>query len=176
MKITTKEVVLIGILGAILTVAQVGLSFLPNVELVSMLIILFTLIYGYKTLFTVLVFNINMGFLYGFGTWIIGYWIIWPLLVVVTMLLADKLRENYLRLSIYSALFGFIFGLLYALPQVLIGGVGFAITYWVNGIPFDIAHTVGNYFSMILLGKVIYTLLNKLNRAYFGTNYHPQPH
>ncbi|MHC1749758.1 MAG: hypothetical protein AB9856_15915 [Cellulosilyticaceae bacterium] len=175
MKITTKQVVLIGILGAILTVSQVALSFIPNIEIVSMLIILFSLIYGYKALYTVLVFNINMGFLYGFGTWIIGYCIIWPLLVVVTVLLANKLRENYLRLSIYSALFGLMFGVLYALPQVLLGGIGLAVTYWLNGIPFDLAHTVGNYFAMLLLGKILYTNLVKLNKVYFGSDCGVQP-
>ena len=42
---TTKHVVIAGILSAILLVGQVGMSFLPNIEPVSTLIILYTLTY-----------------------------------------------------------------------------------------------------------------------------------
>jgi hypothetical protein len=43
-----KDIALIGMMSAIMITAQVALSFLPNIELVSMLIILSTLIFGWR--------------------------------------------------------------------------------------------------------------------------------
>ena len=45
MKCSVKELILFGVLAAILTISQVSLSFIPNVETVSLLIILYSLIY-----------------------------------------------------------------------------------------------------------------------------------
>ena len=45
MKLSVKDLVLIALLSALLLVSQVGLAFLPNVEVVSLLIILYTLFF-----------------------------------------------------------------------------------------------------------------------------------
>lgn len=46
MKYTTFEIVILGMLGAIACVCQVALSFLPNVEVVSILFIVYTKVFG----------------------------------------------------------------------------------------------------------------------------------
>ena len=47
----TKDIVMLGMMSAILLVVQVALRFIPNVELVSLLIIIYTLVFGSKTIF-----------------------------------------------------------------------------------------------------------------------------
>ena len=56
MKLTVKELVLIALLSALLLVFQVGLSFLPNIEVVSLLVILYTLFFKNKTLYIIYIF------------------------------------------------------------------------------------------------------------------------
>ena len=63
----TKELVRDAFLAAILLVLQVSLSWLPNVELVSLLLILYTLVFRRHVWFILYVFVILEGLIYGFG-------------------------------------------------------------------------------------------------------------
>ncbi|WP_315080987.1 hypothetical protein [uncultured Clostridium sp.] len=167
MKISIKELILFGILGAILTIAQVSLNFIPNIEAVSLLIIIYSLIYDKKSIFSIFIFIIMMGLIYGFGSWWFGYIILWPVLNIVTCLLSKFIKNRYLILSLYSGTFGLLFGFFYAIPYAIFGGINAGIVYWVAGIPYDIIHGVGNYFIMLFLGEKLYKLLLNLNNKYF---------
>lgn len=167
MKLTTKELILYALLGAILVISQISLSFLPNIELISLFIIIFSLVYDKKILYSIIIFLFIMGSIYGFRGWWIGYLIIWPLLSIITLVLKKYIMEKYLLLSIFSGFFGLIFGFLYSIPYFIFVSPTFGLTYWIRGIPYDLIHMLGNYFIMIFLGKIIYNLLSKLNKVYF---------
>ena len=167
MKISIRELILFGILGSILTIAKISLDFIPNVEAVSLLVIIYSLIYGKKSIFSVFIFVIMIGLISGFGLWWIGYVILWPALNISTCLLAKFIRNKYLILSLYSGTFGLLFGFFYAIPYAIFGGINAGIVYWVAGIPYDIVHGLANYFIMLFLGEKIYELLLKLNKSYF---------
>ena len=49
-----------------------------------------------------------------------------------------------------------------AVADAFIGGVGFAVAKWASGIPFDIAHCVGNFCMTLVLFKPLRELLEKL--------------
>lgn len=166
MKVSVKEIVLFGVLGGFIAASQIVLSFLPNIEIVSLLIILFSLTYRKKALYIVYTFVIIMGMTYGFGLWWFGYIILWPLLSVMTFSFNKYIEERYLRLSIYSGIFGLIFGSLYAILYTLFGGLNAGVAYWISGIQYDIVHGLGNYFIMIILGEKVVNLLNNLNKRY----------
>ena len=68
-----KCVALSGILGALMFVSQVALAPLPNVELASSLTVLFTLALGPYVGYTLAVFVLLEGLLYGFGLWWFSY-------------------------------------------------------------------------------------------------------
>lgn len=165
MKLNTRSLILYSLLGAILFVSQVTLSFLPNVEMVSFLIIIYSLLYGKNAQVPIIIFNMLMGLVYGFGPWIIGYLILWPLLSLITILFSKFLVEKYLALAIFSAIYGLIFGFLYSIPYFSIDP-SYAIAYWISGLPYDIVHMVSNYFIMLTLGKIFYNLIKKLNIQY----------
>ena len=165
MKLNTRSLILYSLLGTILFASQVVLNFLPNVELVSFLVIIYSLIYGKNAQVPILIFNMLMGLVYGFGPWLIGYFILWPLLSLMTIILRKFLLEKYLALAIFSAIYGLIFGFLYAIPYFFVSP-SYAITYWISGIPYDIVHMISNYFIMLTLGKIFYNLIKNLNKQY----------
>lgn len=165
MKLNTRSLILYSLLGTILFISQVVLNFIPNVELVSFLVIIYSLIYGKNALVPIMIFNMLMGLVYGFGPWLIGYFILWPLLSFLTIILRKLLIENYLALAIFSAFYGLIFGFLYAIPYFLVSP-SYAITYWISGIPYDVVHMISNYFIMLALGKIFYNLIIRLNKQY----------
>lgn len=168
MKINVKELILFGVLGGLISVSQIALSFIPNVETVSLFIILFSLIYKKKAMYIVFVFVIVMGLIYGFGVWWFGYIILWPFLCVMTYKLENVISGKYLILSLYSGTFGLLFGFFYAIPYGIFGGINAGIAYWVSGIPFDIIHGIGNYFIMLFLGEKIFRVVKNLNIKYFN--------
>ena len=75
-----------GILGALMFVSQVALAPLPNVELASSLTVLFTLALGPYVGYTLAVFVLLEGLLYGFGLWWFSYLYIWAILAVAAWL------------------------------------------------------------------------------------------
>ena len=57
---------------------------------------------------------------------------------------------------------GGFFGALCAIPYLFAGGVGAALSWWISGIPFDIAHCLGNAVSVLVLYNPLYYLMKKL--------------
>jgi len=47
--------------------------------------------------------------------------------------------------------FGLLFGVLCTPVYVLTGGPAFALSWWLSGIPFDLAHCGGNFVLALVL-------------------------
>ena len=151
-RLSLRELILLGLLGAVLVLAQVALMFLPNIELVSLLLIVYTRVFGRRAFYPLAVFILLEGALYGFGLWWVSYLYVWPLLVGITL----PLRKNQSALlwAILSGGFGLLFGALCSIPYLFAGGPAAAISYWVAGIPFDLLHCAGNAAAALLCGPL----------------------
>lgn len=157
---TVKEIVLLALMGAMMMGAKVAMAALPNIEPVSLFILCGTLVFGWKYMYSIVIYIMLEGFTYGFGIWWFNYLYIWPLLAVGVMLLRNS--RSYILLTILSALFGLLFGALCAIPFFFMGGWAAGISYWISGIPFDLFHFVGNGAMAALLLKPLHTLLSRL--------------
>lgn len=160
---TTKEIVVTGVMAATLEAAKISLSFLPNVELVTLLIILYTLFFGWKSIMAVFAFVGIECVVWGVGLWTVMYLYIWPLLVLLTLLL--RRRRSMWVFAVLSALFGLFFGALSALPYLFIGGVPMAVTWWIAGIPYDMVHCVSNFILCMVLFSPLRAVLAKLKNG-----------
>jgi len=157
-----KDIVIIGMLSAIMITVQVAFAFLPNIELVSLLIILYTLVLGRKTLFIIYVFVILEGLLYGFGLWWFNYLYIWTVLFLIVWLLRS-IRSPFLW-AIVSGLYGLSFGALCSIPYFILSGIPTGFAYWIAGIPFDITHAISNFTITLVLFYPLFYILNKINK------------
>ena len=153
----TKDIVLIGLLAALLKSAQAILSFLPNIEIVSLLILIFAIRLGAKkTVYITVLFSTLNILIWGFNLATIGYFFVWSGYAVVCALLKNLLK-NDMNVAIFLGIYGFIFGALFALIYLPIG-YSYAISYWINGLIFDLVHGVSNFivglwaFSPVLNG------------------------
>ncbi len=155
-----RELCALGVFAALLVALQVGLSFLPNIELVTLLIILMTCYFGKKSLLAVGVFVLVEGLIYGFHIWWINYLYVWPLLVVVVLLL--KKGSHPLLWAIVAGLFGLLFGTLCSIPYFITGGLGAGFGYIISGIPFDLIHCISNFFLVLLLYRPLANILKKI--------------
>jgi energy-coupling factor transport system substrate-specific component len=153
-----KDIVLIGMMSALIITVQVGLSFLPNIELVSLFIILFTLFFREKAVYIIYVFVITEGLIYGFGLWWINYMYVWTILFIVTLIFKE--RKSLFFWSFVSGIFGYSFGALCSIPYFITGGIPSGFAYWVSGIPFDLTHGTFNFLVTLVLFRPLYLLLN----------------
>jgi energy-coupling factor transport system substrate-specific component len=162
-KLTIREVVLFGVLGALMFALQVVMSPLPNIEPVSLLVMLFAVVFGWKSLYAVYVFVAMEILFYGFNLWNVYYLYIWTILAVAAILM--RKMEHLLNWALLSAVFGLLFGALCGIVDVFIGGFAYAIAKWTSGIVFDITHCVGNFVMAMLLFAPLRRLLTRLNPA-----------
>ena len=167
-KLTTKDIALIGIMVALIEACKIAIAWIPNVELTSFWLIMFTLYFGWKVIYVVPVFIILEGFVYGINLWWIMYLYAWPILCILTALLR-KIESSW-NLAILSGVFGLSFGLMCSIPYVLIGsldggvknGIHAGFTWWVAGIPWDIVHGISNFLIMLVLYRPIKEVLKKV--------------
>ena len=66
-KLSAKDVALVGMMVAVIEVCKVVLMGIPNVELTTFWIIMFSLYFGSRVFFVVPVFILIEGMLFGFG-------------------------------------------------------------------------------------------------------------
>ena len=157
-----KDITLIGIMSAILVAVQVTLSFLPNIELVSLLIIVYTLVFGRKALYIIYVFVAVEGVIYGIGLWWINYLYVWTILFLIVILL--RKQHSPFIWAIISGFFGLAFGALCAIPNLFLSGFASAVSYFIAGIPYDILHGIGNFVVTLLLFHPLYQVLDRINK------------
>ncbi len=157
-----RELVVLAFLTAILLVAQVGMAFLPNIELVSLLIIVYTLVYKKKVFYIIYGFVILEGIVYGFGIWWWTYLYIWTILAMLVLLFQKN--ESTLLWAVISGSFGLGFGILCSVPYFITGGWAGGWAYWFSGIPFDILHCIGNGLVALVLYRPVYRAIRQLEQ------------
>lgn len=155
-----REIVLFGMLGALTFGAKFVMSGLPNIEPVSLMVLLFGAVFGLKALFPVGIYVALEILCYGIQLWNINYLYIWALLAVAAWLLR-KMRSG-LAWALVSGAFGLLFGLLCAPVYLAIGGISFATAWWLSGLSFDLVHCVGNFVIALVLFVPLRKLLTRL--------------
>ena len=159
-KLSVREVVLFGVLGALTFGAKYVMSFLPNIEPVSLMVMLVAVVFGTKWVYPVYLYVAMEILFYGISLWNINYLYIWAVLALAAY--CFRKMEHPIGWAVLSGGFGLLFGALCAIVDVFIGGFGYAVTKWISGIPFDIAHCVGNFIIALILFAPLRRLLEKL--------------
>lgn len=155
-----RELTALAVFAALMIALQVALAVLPNIEMVTLLIILATVHLGRKAMLSVAVFVLVEGLIYGFGLWWFNYLYVWPILVLIV--LALRKWSHPVLWAMVAGIYGLLFGTLCSIPYFITGGWGAGIGYIVGGIPFDIPHCIGNVVLTALLWYPMNYVLNKV--------------
>lgn len=156
----TSRIVTMGILAAVLFAGKLGMSFLPNIEPVTTLIILYTLTCKKQVFPIIYTYVLLEGIFFGFGIWWVSYLYIWSILAFIVLLLQKM--DHALLWAVVSGAFGLSFGALCAIPYLISGGPAAAFAYWTNGIPYDILHCGGNFVLTLILYTPLRQLLKRM--------------
>lgn len=162
------SLVLSAMFGALLFISQVVMAGLPNIELVSLLIIVWTRVFRSGALPGIGVFILLEGLMYGFGIWWMSYLYIWFILWGLVMLIPCGRPMRYplraLGWALLAGGYGFAFGALTAIPWLITGGPKTALAYWLSGISFDIPHAIGNFVLALVLAVPLIEVLTNIKR------------
>lgn len=164
--IKTRDIALTGVMIATMEAVKMALSFLPGVELVTLLIVLYALVFGRRIYYAIAAFVLIEGCLYGFGIWWVMYLYIWPLLAFFARLL--RKHEEAWFWAVVTGFYGLLFGALCALPYLVIDGWHAALVWWVAGIPHDIIHGISNATLTLILFQPLYGTLKKLQSQFLS--------
>ncbi len=142
-------------LGTLMFVSKLLMEFLPNIHLLGMLTMAYTLAFRRKALIPVYVYVMLNGLIAGFNLWWVPYLYIWAVLWAVTMLLPKSMPKAVAGVvyPLVCGLHGLAFGTLYAPAQALMFGLDLeqTVAWIVAGLPFDITHAVGNTLAGLLV-------------------------
>lgn len=161
------DLIIFAMLGVIMFVSKYMTEALPNIHMLGMLTMTYTIVYRKKALIPVYVFVFLIGLFNGFALWWIPYLYIWTILWAITMLL-PKNMSNKVAVPVYAivcALHGLCYGTLYAPAQAVMYGLDFKamVTWIIAGLPWDALHAAGN-FAVGLLIVPFATALKKFHK------------
>ena len=157
---TTRKLVALSLLAAVMVGLQVALAALPNIEAVSLLVMVYTVVLGSGVAYILAVFVVLEMLLCGVHTWVLSYLYVWAVLAALAWLL--RRMESRLGWALLSGAYGLSFGALCALVYLPVGGWRMFAATWVAGIPFDLLHCAGNFGMALLLFKPCRRVLSYL--------------
>ena len=165
--LSIQEICIFAILGTVMFISKIVMEALPNIHLLGMLTMSYTIVFRKKALIPIYTYVLLNGLFAGFNAWWVPYLYIWTILWGITMLLPKKIPTVVACVvyPIICALHGLFFGALYAPVQALMFGFTFEQTMaWVAaGLTFDIIHMIGN-FAIGLLILPISQVLKQLTK------------
>ena len=142
-------------LGALMFCSKIIMEALPNIHLLGMFTMAYTVAFGKKALVPIYIYVCINGLYAGFATWWIPYLYIWTVLWAITLPLSRGIPKKvaFVLYPIVCCAHGIAFGVLYAPAQALLFGFTFKQTMaWIaSGFPFDVLHGIGNFFAGFLV-------------------------
>jgi len=157
-------------LGTLMFCSKIIMEALPNIHLLGMLTMTYTIVFRKKALIPIYVYVMLNGLIAGFNAWWVPYLYIWTILWAVTMLLPRRMpvTAKCIIYPIICGLHGFLFGILYSPAQAIMFGMSFkqTIAWIIAGFPWDMIHGVGNIAAGLLIfpmSELLFRLLKMRN-------------
>ena len=161
------SIALVGIMAATLECVKLALASIPNVEAVTLFTALFAYVFGPLGVLAAVVFVCIEPLIWGVGTWMISYFIYWPLVAIIFMLLGRARVKNRIVITAVAVILTAFFGILTSFVDVgLFSGsfdnlfYRFSI-YYARGISFYLAQIITNLIVFPTLFRPLTAALNK---------------
>jgi hypothetical protein len=179
--LTAQYVTQVAVMAGLITALKFALSFLPNVELITLLIAVFSTVWGLKySLPATIVFCLVEMAIYGVGSWLLLYIIYWPLLAVIFYYaLRNKKTPVAMGISVGIGLIMTVaFGVLSACTDTLfvIGAVSkdmlgtYFVSYYLKGLWFDIIHVISVVISLLVLYIPLVKVCERIRKSITRVN------
>ncbi len=159
-----RRAALFGVLGGLMFAAKMAMAGLPNIEPVSLLVMLYAVCFGRRGLYAVYLYVLLEYAIWGVGLWSVCYLYVWLVLFCLARLL--RRMDSPFGWAALSGCFGLLFGALCAPVYWFTGGWALAVSWWVSGLPMDLLHGCGNFVIALVLFRPLRRCLVRLIGRY----------
>lgn len=163
-----NRIALLAILTAFITVGRIGfaLPFLPNVQPMTALLILITLNIGVIDGLVVSVLSMLLtNLMISTGPWTLFQMLSFAILILITGILkyfySFGTLRNRIFFGIWALLSGYLYGFVISVLTYYLYGMSNFVVYYLNGLPFDTLHGVGNLIFFIILEPILVPIIRK---------------
>ncbi|SFH69971.1 ECF transporter S component [Pisciglobus halotolerans] len=163
---SVQRIALLGLLTALCYVSRVIFQFLPNVQPVTVILIILVLKMTVVdswivAILSILISNIQLGM----GVWTIAQILSFSILVGITGLLIKPFINQipFVVMVLYAGLTGYLYGFIISAVQAPFFGIQNFWAYYLAGLPFDTMHALGNAAFYVLLAPVLGSILDRFD-------------
>lgn len=169
-----KEIALIAILASVLYVQQLALFFIPNVQFSTLLIVLYTRLFGFKrTMFIIIIHIIVINLFTPFGPvmpiHLVSMFIGWSIIPVVLTTVFRR-ANSALALAFLGLFFGSAYGMAFIPATVFVLNSPF-LPYLIADIPFQVIMACANFITIMWLYDPLKKILIEQKKKYFSPGY-----
>lgn len=166
------HIALLGMLTTLCYVSRLVFQFLPNVQPVTVILLLITILLGVKdgfivSILSVLISNINLGL----GVWTFAQIASFSTIILLTGAINRYVSFEQLPLLImvaYAGLTGYLYGFIISAVQAPFFGIQNFWAYYLSGVPFDTLHAVGNSGFYAVLAPILIPLIKRLMKNFYA--------
>lgn len=162
---SAKRVAFAGVMGALLVVGKFALSFIPNVEVVTTLLVAYCFVFGFDGVVSSLVFCTLDIIIYPPSIdVIVSYYIYWNLMAITVAILKELGVKGFIFHFLTACVYTLLFGVLTSFFNSLFFGVQFKAVY-IAGLYFYAIHLVSTAVFMIVGFKPVTKVLEKVKNS-----------
>lgn len=165
---SVKRIALLAVMTALTTVGRLAfaLPIMPNIQPMTALLIIIALNIGVLDSLVVSVLSILLtNLILSMGPWTIFQMISYAVIILLTGLFKYFYRTDSIvsRLSftIWALITGFLYGLIISGFSFYLFGMNNFFVYYLNGLPFDMLHGVGNAAFFFILEPILVPIMQK---------------
>jgi len=171
---SVRRIALLAIMTALTTVGRLmfSLPVLPNIQPMTALLIVIALNIGIIDGLLVSVLSMLLtNLILGMGPWTVLQIISFAVIILLTGLFKyfytfGTLR-NRLLFSMWALLAGFIYGFIVSFLSFHLYGMSNFFVYYLNGLPFDMLHAIGNFGFFFILEPILVPIIKKRFAEFF---------
>lgn len=148
---------------AIIVAIQTLLSSIIGIEFTTLLMCVAAIFFPFKlTLLISCSYCLIQGVLFGFGDWLIVYFIYWNLIVTITYLLRNICKKYTLATAFVISINAFLIGVIFALEWLILYGIEAALSYYAAGFIGDLTHLGFTFISTLILYPILKRIIPKI--------------
>lgn len=148
-------------MGVVLWIIKIPI---PNVQPVTDMVMIITLVMGVGFGFTLAVLIMLVSNLVlGFGIWTIPQILAYAVCVLTVAALAKvtPLKKHFIYQVVVAGFLGYEYGFIVSIGMSIYGGLSAFFAYWLSGLTFDSFHAIGNVVIYMVLAKPLEVALNR---------------
>ncbi|MDY6065648.1 MAG: hypothetical protein SPI59_04900 [Finegoldia sp.] len=151
-----KNLTRLAILSSICIITRIYLNIIPNVKILSDVILILAIEKSLKeSIFVNAITMVVTSFILGFGVWVLFQVADFFILAILNYLIFNvfNIKKTKMNKAIALGGSGLLYGLIITVMEAIfiLGGMHMFIPRYMTSIPFDINHAVGNFIIYVLI-------------------------